>query len=261
MKISYLCHLVYFYWMCIWLCFALITQAQASSDFLEALSSSSSFKVLNQKKEGIGVTIQSEFEDYPNMNTNLPLEGEGSSTQRSFVINKVGVRYSKDIRKYHYSMDLSAFYITSDSGLSLDVTEAYSLQELSNNWSVSLGRKKYDWSWADKFFERGVWEPQWGWNKMRKKSQGLTGIFLQSPEERSFHWVLFASTGFIPDAGTKLNVSNGKLSYNSPWSPSPSHTFELFDEDVPINYKVTRPSFGRILFQSPGFRHKGFLAE
>ena len=258
MKSFYRCHFGYFYWMCVWLCFALTVQVQASSDFLEALSSSSSssFKVLNQKKEGIGVTIQSEFEDYPNLNVDLPSEGEGSSIQHSFIINKVGVRYSKDIRKYHYFMDLSALYITSDSGLSLDVTEAYSLQEFSNNWSTSLGRKKYDWSWADKFFERGVWEPQWGWNKMRKKSQGLTGIFLQSPEMGGFNWILFASTGFIPDTGTKLKVSEGELSYNSPWSPSPAQTFELFDEDVPIHYKVTQPSLGRVLLQSPGFATK-----
>ena len=260
MKISYRCHLGYFYWMCLWLCFVLTAQTQASSDFLEAWSSSSSssssFKVLNQTKEGIGVTIQSEFEDYPNLNVDLP-SGEGSSTQRSFIINKVGVRYSKDIRKHHYSLDISALYITSDSGLSLDVTEAYSLQEFSNKWSISLGRKKYDWSWADNFFERGIWEPQWGWNKMRKKSQGLTGVFLQSPpEELGFNWVLFASTGFIPDTGAKLKVSEGELSYNSPWSPSPSRTFELFDADVPIYYKVTEPSVGRVLFQSPGFATK-----
>ena len=235
-----------------------VESLEASAEFLQVLSSSEGLSE-GGKKSDVNVTLQSEFESYPNLNR---ISTEGKAIQQSsFVTNRLGFSYSKDMNDYHNHIDLSALYITEssylDSSFYLDLAEAYSSRKLSNNWSLSAGRKKYNWSWADKFFDRGVWQPQWNWNQVRQRSQGLMGVFLESPPVREgFHWVLFASSGIIPSTGSRLRAENGALSYNSPWSSPPPRALEIFGQQTLINYKVTQPSVERVLLRSPGVATK-----
>jgi hypothetical protein len=142
----------------------------------------------------------------------------------------------------------------------------YRLQDDTGN-HITLGRARYDWSFADEFWNMGLTQPVFKWNQARPETQGLTGLFVHLPlVEKTFEVTLFASKLFVPTQGPSFELTDGQLTSSNPWFNEPVQVVNLagepadlsFDVDVPRTQDVVlQDSFG-FLVGSPQVK-KGWL--
>ena len=115
-----------------------------------------------------------------------------------------------------------------------------------------LGRKSMEWDWADKFWNRYLWEPAYFDDSLRPQSGGLTGIF------RNFNYTggqvrLFGSFIFMPSVSPPVESKEGKVTSKNPWFfPPPSGKFGA--TNIVPHYKITDLDWKKFLQLSLGGR-------
>lgn len=158
---------------------------------------------------------------------------------------------SKPISKekgFSGTVDMSVVYDQKE--FSFDPSELYGRWK-SDNWQVSLGRKKEIWSQMDNDWKLGLWQPRFRLNSLRSKNQGLTGLFfVHQPFNNGFRWRVFFSPLFIPDAGAAVTEADGKLQSSSPWFSPPSSTFDLARGRSDIRYRIEELDIKKLVLKT-----------
>ena len=213
--------------------------------------------IASTKKESppqVQWTLQADFEHYPTLATP---SFQPKWTPHNIIIYKLGLNYLKKTQRYKNHVDLSILHITSDQGVYWDPTQAYLSKTLSNDWTITLGRKKFMWNWADQFMDRNFWQPGFNWNFIRKKTQGLTGFFLQSPEtKKGFQWIFFASPVFLPNNDFKTRYHKKRPICHSPWCKPAQQHIDILGQSTPMNYTLSHPPTKDFFFKFPGMATK-----
>ena len=113
-----------------------------------------------------------------------------------------------------------------------------------------FGRKQVEWSWADRFWKRGLWQPAYMDDTLRPQWAGLTGIFRNINYEKG-QINLFGSFIFIPDFTPPFENKNGMLVSDNPWFISPPSGKIGSTNIVPV-YRMTPPDLSDFLKLSIG---------
>lgn len=150
-------------------------------------------------------------------------------------------------------LDLASGYAFGSPLLSyLNVSEFYF--NLSNNEDVSeplftFGRRNFLWSFVDRDWDLGLWEPVFKSNPLNPSPQGLTGIFMDSQVD-FLHMTFFASPLFIPSQGPSFEIENGSFIKGNPWFRRPPESFRFSSEISKIDYQFDRPKESQVVFQT-----------
>ena len=120
------------------------------------------------------------------------------------------------------------------------------------NLKLSLGRKKHDWSQAEKLWNMGIWQPRYIWSRLRPEVNGLTGLFLEGQVHSSpVRWTLFVSPVHIPELTPLYRFSNSHFQSQNPWfsEPAPFATVPGLFENRKIIYNLNLPSPSEVVWQ------------
>ncbi len=103
-----------------------------------------------------------------------------------------------------------------------------------------FGRKQINWSWADSFWKRGLWQPVYADDSLRPRWAGLTGVFRDINYEKG-RITLFGSFVFVPDFSPPFESKKGKIVSENPWFiPPPSERIGSTNS-VPV-YQIIPPA-------------------
>lgn len=108
---------------------------------------------------------------------------------------------------------------------------------LHSNDSLAFGRKKMLWSDLDQTWNFGLWQPKYATDPTRPKQQGLSGFFYELNGE-NVGFKLAVSPIYIPNVGPDIREENGSIVSDSRWYRPPSKTFNLFNKQNNIVYKI-----------------------
>lgn len=118
--------------------------------------------------------------------------------------------------------------------------------------SVSVGRKRMNWSTTDQQWRLGLIQPQFRWNPLAPEEQGLVGGFY---EHQGANWSFsaFGSPMFLPDQGPGFLLKDGEFKRVSPWFQNQASTVRLTGSEKvrTLDYDVQTPPLDRIIL-SPG---------
>ncbi len=116
------------------------------------------------------------------------------------------------------------------------------------NLEVSVGRKFFNWSQLDSYWQLGLWQTDFKWNYLQPVEQGLTGAFFDA-HTTDWKFLLYASPLFIPEQSAPFNLSNGQINSQSPWFSPPAKYVQLFSGRADINYNLVLPDTSKIVGQ------------
>ncbi|MEI7972983.1 MAG: hypothetical protein WCH11_01300 [Bdellovibrio sp.] len=132
-------------------------------------------------------------------------------------------------------------------------------QSLGSQWrqqnqTWSFGRHIRNWSWLDREWELGLWEPKFALDSLRPVRQGLTGIFYErSSSQQSF--LLFVTPVFIPTMGPEIREKNQGLVAESRWYRAPSSSLNLFGKEIRVLYSLDEVNIANLVTNpGAGFR-------
>ena len=153
--------------------------------------------------------------------------------------------------QYSYlSLDLDYLYRFSENNHYLKPYDVAIHIPFSENFTISLGRKRQSWSWADLFWKRGLWEPMFNEDYLRPTRAGLTGVF-GNFRYKSWEFILFGSYIFIPGFGPTFKAEEGKVISKNPWVTSLPQGKVL--SAYPY-YHIRDPQFKDFVLPSAGFK-------
>lgn len=130
----------------------------------------------------------------------------------------------------------------------LNFSEFYVDLPIAEEQSLSIGRKRDNWSDLDARWELGIWEPLFKWNPLSPDRQGLLGVFWDV-DKKDFGISLFASPLYLPDEGPSFEIENGQFVNGNPWFQRPPDTLRLFNETARIQYRFEKPNESQIVLQ------------
>lgn len=189
-------------------------------------------------------------------------------TQSLFYINKNII--NSEARALHYwegrvyqdthnndnnlGLDIEGQFTSSQGGLnSISMNELY---WTTNSYAdatpkFAIGRKTSQWSWLDRHWKLGAYEPVYKVNPLNPSSQGLTGLFLGFKGE---NWDLefFGTRVFIPDQGAPIETAKGHFVKKDPWVFYPPSEVSLNGVPTPVTYEIDKPSIQDVV------DHQGF---
>lgn len=116
----------------------------------------------------------------------------------------------------------------------------------TQDYQVSLGRKKHTWSEVDNDWNLGLWQPYFELDSLRPQEQGLTGLFFDVRRE---HWQVMALVTpiFIPSLGADVREEDGGLVADSRWYHAPSRQADIIsDKPTTITYRLNIPEAAKL---------------
>jgi hypothetical protein len=129
------------------------------------------------------------------------------------------------------------------------VPELYYQYARPKSVTVTVGRKRDDWSILDEQFHLGLWQPLARWDALRPISQGLTGAFVEwhPGELENVRIVGFGSTIFLPDQGPEFNISNGQINSSNRWFRPVVDEIDEMSSQSNINYSLDMPTLSNVI--------------
>ncbi len=125
----------------------------------------------------------------------------------------------------------------------------YQLSPSESSFKLSIGRKWTNWSTGDEIWGLGILNPLDAWDRLRSRSQGLTGLFAHSEGD----WIafdLFASYLALPETMPNVVIENDQFKFYHPQSVSAGpQTFDLLNQPTPLGYKLLIPELNKILLR------------
>ncbi len=127
----------------------------------------------------------------------------------------------------------------------------------SRTWNanqLSLGRRHFDYSVLDSFWDLGVYEPRARWDQFNVQEQGLSGFFY-TRKLKSFEFVVYASPVFIPEQSSdyRIDEKTGVVSSPNPFDPIPPTQKGLSKGNLlPIRYSLNTPDIIEEVLLKPG---------
>lgn len=117
------------------------------------------------------------------------------------------------------------------------------------SFSVSLGRKIHPWSFADDYWEFGLWNPLNRWNPLHPQPNGLIGTFF-SLQGKDWSLDMLIGGVYLPSTGPSLIIEEGKGRPQSRWAAQIPNKVAYSQILMDINYlEMPDPFLLDILFQ------------
>ena len=119
---------------------------------------------------------------------------------------------------------------------------------------LSLGRRIYEWSYTDKFWHFGLWNPLDNWKPLTPSESGLVGTFFDLKSDK-WSVLLFVGGMYLPTTSPKLQSYTNDLTdttsliSSSRWSASIPRRISIMDSVLEIDYLVDSPLIFDILLQ------------
>lgn len=161
------------------------------------------------------------------------------------------VDFLRKKKQFETHLDFDAFYSFAEDYPFFNPREIYT-QYKSKSVNTSFGRKKENLSYADEFWDTGLWQPRFIWDKMDPTPVGLSGLFFEGQKSEKKKWMAFISTFHIPEQGPRFYTENGFVISKNPWFREPPRTAIIQDQETSVVYKIDRPETADVLL-SPGF--------
>lgn len=178
-------------------------------------------------------------------------ENPGLSKSQFLSVQFAAAGSPNSIPSMSYKVDAGAetFFNSVESDYIVHEMEVTS--HITNNVSVSAGRKKESWSEMDHRWQLGLWQPQFAIDTLRPEEEGLSGFFLNWSGS-NFEVIGFLSPLYIPSQGPNIREDNGSLVSDSRWYRSPSSSFNFTPSATNrIDYHINVPNLSDIVM-NPG---------
>lgn len=117
---------------------------------------------------------------------------------------------------------------------------------LPQGWSVSLGRRFEDWNELDRTWRLGIWEPRFRWDLLEPERVGLTG-FSAVYSDSLIRVSGFASPLFIPERGSRMEISDGQIRSHSPFITPPPSELPVLEQSTRVRYDLALPSVSKLI--------------
>jgi len=125
----------------------------------------------------------------------------------------------------------------------------YQLTSKDSSIELSIGRKWLNWNEGDEIWGLGILNPIDAWDRLRSRSQGLTGLFAHT-EGDFIAFDLFASYLTLPETMPNVVIENDQFKFYHPQSVSAGpQTFELLNKPTPLGYQLVIPELNTILLR------------
>ena len=160
-----------------------------------------------------------------------------------------------------YKMDFQGLFAQQESDRPYVTVPDFYLAHSSSLGTVSLGRKKLQWSEFDELWKLGIWQPQARWDYIHPQTQGLTGLFWESQLARGFQLTAFATPVFLPDQGPNFQLVDGQFRSQNRWFWGPQVQIEVLDEATETRYSLDRPNEADVVLNGGGALQARFWSE
>ncbi len=162
--------------------------------------------------------------------------------------------------KHSSHIDVHAFYSFAEDKPFINPTELY-YERKGKTATVTYGRKIQELSYADDFWELGLWQPRFTWDKLKPEQNGLTGLFFEGQNKGGSNWLGFVTGINVPEQGPSYYIENGIVTSKNPWFKRPPKTANIAGVDTDVTYTIDKPQTEDIIFKPGlGFRFENSLA-
>ena len=174
----------------------------------------------------------------------------GSHQLRDYLSAKLD--YKKDWQKGPFYLKghvLARYFLDKSRELYFNIPELYGsyfYRFQKKIYSIetvkaAFGRKIKTWSFADEYWELGIWNPQNLWNPLRASWNGLIGSFVDINAAR-WSFSLFAGALYLPGSGAKWTYHEGKIFSSSRWFSRPPEQVNILGRSLlDIRYHISHP--------------------
>ncbi len=173
------------------------------------------------------------------------LKDAPSLTTSQFLSGRItAASFKRDPFSVNWAADLSAGTFFSLKQSYYSVQEVYLSTPLDQQASLSIGRKKYDWTEIDRIWSLGLWQPRYAIDALRPEEQGLSGIFFDYQNEK-VQILAFGSGLFIPTVGPDVREEDGTIKADNRWYRPPSRQ----SGNISISYKLDTGDVRKLVSQ------------
>jgi hypothetical protein len=162
--------------------------------------------------------------------------------EKADSLSTVGMGLNYDYRKgrRHSKIDLDAFHSFAEDHSYINARDLYA-DYTRGDINYTFGRRRITFSSADEFWQTGIWQPRFMWDKMRPEQTGLTGFFVKTAENNNTRVNFFLSPLYAPEEGQRYEEKNGKVTSRNPWFRPPPPKAEIFDQVTDVRAVVDEP--------------------
>ena len=174
------------------------------------------------------------------------------NTGGGFYLNKTYQHWFYDIHtKMQISQDRSGQdYLSIPSfNIGFHIKDIHKISHL-NFIAVSFGRYKKQWSWIDRYWNLGLWNPQNLYDYFHPFDLGITGSALTLKGDS---WSLTNLVGglFFPHQQPSMATNKkGEFQPQSRWHTPPSSSIWMFNQNIDAYYWMKKPYLQNVLLQS-----------
>lgn len=189
---------------------------------------------------GADTKVSLTYEHYQFVRSNTEFfRDEASNGLELFTL---GFKQKKDWNANWFSnVDANILISPIEKKFYINATEFY----LSNkSKSLSIGRKQQQWSWLDSYWDMGLWQPRFMWEKASPDQIGLLGFFYNKQWSKKIKSLFYVSPLYLPEFSAGSHREDGRFSSENPWFNPPVGLVEipgLGERD--IFYEVNKPAF------------------
>jgi hypothetical protein len=157
-------------------------------------------------------------------------------TYSQFLSGRItAASFQNDPGSINWAADISAGTFFSLRQSYYSIQEVYASTPLDSNANVSFGRKKYDWTEIDRYWQLGLWQPRYAIDALRPEDQGLMGLFFDYRSDQ-FQLLAFGSSFFIPTIGPEVREEDGTITADNRWYRPPSRQ----SGRISLSYKINQ---------------------
>lgn len=185
------------------------------------------------------------------------LESNSKLNQSQLLLAGLDLNYKSSGQLFNSKLDFQAGRYLDLNNSFLAVQEIFaqlnwstSEEQNKQNFEISVGRKKENWSDIDQNWQLGLWEPKFNGDMLRPLNQGLSGLFINT-NNNYFEFVAYASPIFVPTMNPDISEKNGELTSDSRWYRTPSQNGEVLDKDKKFYYSISMPQIEKLIM-NPG---------
>lgn len=185
----------------------------------------------------------------------------GEDTKSEFSTAGINLDYYSKRGKFENKLVVQTFYSFAEDYPFINPTEAYTDYH-AQTFDSSFGRKLEKWSETDEFWELGLWQPRFMWDKMHPETVGLTGFYFKAKKHEDSRWLGFLSPFYIPEQGPHFYTQDGFVTSRSPWFTGQPKQALIGSTTTPLSYTIDRPSTEEVVLSpSAGFRVESQVTE
>lgn len=178
----------------------------------------------------------------------------GEDTESQISTAGVGIDYLGRSGSGQSRINFDAFYSFAEDYPFISARELYTERKAKDN-TITYGRKIQNLSAADEFWETGLWQPRFNWDKISPETNGLTGVFFETQKNRRSKWLAYVTGLNVPEQGARYELVDGMIVSKNPFFKPPPKQANIAGQLTDVTYKIDQPPTSEIIFKPGlGFR-------